>query len=253
MTTNTTQSNPIPVRGYDSRDLERWVCEHSTLSYPYNLVAGKIAGFVNKTDGYAFPTYALLEEQFKISETTLYRVREIMETSGEWVVLTGRGGPGLKKGNGSPRANRYYPTAKLLEGIDEWLKGRGKNIPTHEIRVPVLKPFEIVIKETFPDRWQEYISSPASNRQKVEVAAKTLEDSGYSVSTRLAQTLIENRQEIKSITGWLATFGFTLPHVKENTDGGAFTDMLPPDSFQEFLNGLDSGNIVDYAARGQDL
>lgn len=103
--------------GIPSWTVERWVRRNSQLTGTPFLVALTVASMHSSKYGYAFPSLDKIAESARISIKTAQRGVEEMKQSGEWNIISGRGGRigsnGEKKYN---RANRYHPTRLLAEG-----------------------------------------------------------------------------------------------------------------------------------------
>lgn len=79
-------------------------------------VAAMVAGWHNPSYGYSFPTIAQIIKFTHLSHTTVSKaIHEMKDHPNEWIIASGRGGLGGKKGEGSePVANRYYPQLGIL-------------------------------------------------------------------------------------------------------------------------------------------
>lgn len=105
--------------GVASWTVERWVRRHSSLTGAAFAVSLTVASMHSSTTGYAHPSMKSLANAARVSVKTVSRAIAEMKDSGEWVVVTGRGGAANRASlgaNSTPRANRYYPTALLRDG-----------------------------------------------------------------------------------------------------------------------------------------
>lgn len=109
--------------GRDSRDLRAYVEQATALPFPLNLISGYIAGRMSYTDGYAFPSIENVIQHTRASRATVVRAIAAMKRSGEWTVVSGRGGlPGQQA---TARSSRYYLSEEMVSGFDAWLE-RGR-------------------------------------------------------------------------------------------------------------------------------
>lgn len=85
-------------------------CANSRLRGKAQRVAAHLAMRHNKTAGYAFPPITEIMAACNLSRASVDRAIAEIKASGEWIVVTGRGGiPGQ-----AWVSNRYYPSAALL-------------------------------------------------------------------------------------------------------------------------------------------
>lgn len=107
-------------RGFDYHTLFRAYIANSEVKSGYPaLVALYLLNYHNRAKGYAFPSREALMRDLDMTMSAVNRSIRALKDSGEWHVESGRGGPVLVGKGASARANRYYPTAKLLKGFLE--------------------------------------------------------------------------------------------------------------------------------------
>ena len=82
----------------------------------FRAIASMIAGWHNPSYGYSHPTIKQIQKLTKFSRGTIINaISEMKDHPNEWIIASGRGGLGGKKGEGySPVANRYYPQVGIL-------------------------------------------------------------------------------------------------------------------------------------------
>lgn len=99
--------------GVPSWTIERWVRRNSQLTGTPFLIALTVASMHSSKTGYAYPSLETIAHSARVSIKTAQRGIIEMKNSGEWHVVSGRGGRLGQRGYTTLRANRYYPT-KLL-------------------------------------------------------------------------------------------------------------------------------------------
>jgi len=275
----------------DSRDLRAYVEEATSLPFPLNLIAGYIAGKINFNDGYAYPSIENIMQHTHASRATVSRAIAAMKTSGEWTVVSGRGGPLAK--HASARASRYYLSEEMVNGFDAWLEN-GRRIPDEVVTArdaedeavsiddipdfvpedmvavfedieveaepepvapPRLSPFEYHLRELLPQHWVNFRSASEEERDEVLALARSLADDGVDIYSTLSRAVDRYGKKIDRIIPWLTKVGLAYP-VQNSAQAsfetaGAFTGMAPAESFQNFL--MYGTADVDYGKTGQEF
>lgn len=249
--------------GRSSWDVEKWVREHSKLRGYDFLVSLTIASMHNQRKGYAFPTMERLVKESRTSESTIKRAIKHMRDSGEWIILSGSGGPERDSGQFTARANRYYPTAVLsgVEPLDDGLfaspeAGLLLALDNNGITNPSEVKIMIEVWEALPDNFRNDLCQQlASKRYKKQIDG-ILEKgaaikNGYDNIKATVQTgFARTRTQPIIITSWLNSWG--MLYNKQIANAGAFAGMADADEIQNKLMGSQP-HKPHYGKTGQDI
>lgn len=212
--------------GVASWDVEKWVRKNSRLLGSNFLVSLTVAFFHSRQRGYAFPTIETLASAARVSEKTAKRAIREMKDSGEWIVVSGRGGPDAP-GFVSARANRYYPTA-LLAGI-ELSNGAEEDLPFVQrqeflaairragvleanIQSLMLSIYDVLSDDYKNDLTRQVLTGEyKSQLEKIVERIKDISAQGEDVATFVNGRLSHTRTAPTIIISWLATWGLRAP------------------------------------------
>lgn len=206
--------------GCTSWDVEGWVRKNSTLTGTAFLVALTAASLHSRRRGYAFPSIEHLAACSRVSTKTVQRAIEQMRDSGEWIIVTGRGGT-QSNNFATARANRYYPTAKLaghdsettdtsdIMSVTEALKNA---LDSNDAFTTPVKRSIMKISDALPNVYQDDFSMQISEPKNTLKVIKMIDDlnalgSGIDLKALLMDRINASRSAPKVILSWLAVWG----------------------------------------------
>lgn len=214
MPSNYTPSTSI---GVPSWTVEGWVRDRSSLKGTQFLVSLIVASLHSSSRGYAFPALDLLASRSRVSLKTAQRATEAMKESGEWTIVSGRGGR-TSQGYSGARANRYYPTLLLATGespsaTEDTPYSQLLNVISQSrVRDDVEKDALIRLFNSLPEPLQHDFALQAANpREKRNLSSLAQLVTGISAGIDLELLIrhrIHNSQTPpRFILPWLRTWG----------------------------------------------
>jgi hypothetical protein len=250
--------------GVASWDIEKWVRKNSSLVSSSFLVALTVAYFHNQQKGYSFPTIERLSNESRVSEKTVKRAIKDMKDSGEWEILTGRGGPDGKR-YGQARANRYYPTA-LLAGL---VKPASQDDTVSALRDEcsailigagvsdeILRESLVQVWDVLPEEYQEQFLAQVASGEFQQFVDKTVERVADVLArgidpVELVKDRLANSRTVPNIViSWLATWGLRPPNPKTTHPQRRGQYMKPT---RDFTRSIMDSTPIDYGKTGQEI